>query len=90
MSKQIDRNEPEFFRTLQQAMQIYALSITAGYCSNEKELIAKERLPIRSSDALTSEDYEQIEMSIGEKSVFVKKMRGLIKKVRLEKINAVA
>jgi hypothetical protein len=90
MSKEIDCNEPEFFRTLQQAMQIYALSITAGYCSNERELIAKERLPIRSSDTLTSEDYEQIEISIGGKTVSVKKMRGLIKKARHEKINAVA
>jgi hypothetical protein len=60
-------------------MQIYALSITAGYCTDEKDLIVKDCLLIRSFDALISEVYELIEISIGKKTVSVEKMRGLVK-----------
>ena len=79
MSKELDCNDPEFFRVLQQAMQIYALSITAGFCINEKELAIKERPPVR----LPEDDI--LELSIGEEAVSEAKMRRLVKEAKREK-----
>jgi hypothetical protein len=44
MSKEIDCNEPEFFRTLQQAMQIYALSITAGFFQSAHPMLLSRKI----------------------------------------------
>jgi hypothetical protein len=85
MSKEINCNEPEFFRLLQQAMLTYALSITAGYCTNEKELAVKERHPVRLSDTLSPEDFKVIEMTIGERTFSEEKMKKMRAKARREK-----
>ena len=79
MSKELDCNDPEFFRVLQLAMQTYALSITAGFCINEKELAIKERPPVR----LPEDDL--LELSIGEEAVSEAKMRRLVKEAKREK-----
>jgi hypothetical protein len=90
MSKEINCTNPDFFRVLQQAMQTYALSITAGYCTNGKELAAKERLPIRLPESLSPEDYKVIESTIGERTISEGKMRTMIAKARREKTTTIA
>ena len=63
-------------------MQTYALSITAGFCINEKELAIKERPPVRIPEVLTQADYDILELSVGEETVSEAKMRRLVKEAK--------
>ena len=85
MSKQLDCNDPEFFRVLQLAMQTYALSITAGYCTNERELSLKECAPVRLSETLTQTEMDSVGESAGGRELTEIQWKRLIKKARMEK-----
>ena len=65
--EELDSNDTEFFRVLQQAMQTYALFIAAGFRINENALALKGCPPVRLAEAPTQADYVFLELLSGRK-----------------------